>query len=142
MKTISGKFEPNQRQWILVDADNQVLGRLAAKIAMRLRGKHLPQFTPHVDLGDFVVVVNADKIVMTGKKLDQKVYRHHSGYMGGLKTTPAKRIHQEDPGRIIKMAVWGMLPKNRLGRKLIKKLKVYGGADHPHEAQQPAAVAL
>lgn len=142
MKTISAKFQASQRKWILVDAENQVLGRLATQIAIRLRGKHLPQFTPHVDLGDFVVVVNADKIRLTGNKWDQKVYYRHSGYMGGVKETPALKLNQENPERMIRLAVWGMLPKNRLGRKLIKKLKVYRGSEHPHEAQQPLTMSL
>lgn len=142
MKTISAKFETSQRKWILVDAENQVLGRLATQIAIRLRGKHLPQFTPHVDLGDFVVVVNADKIRLTGNKWDQKVYYRHSGYMGGVKATPARKLNQENPERMIRLAVWGMLPKNRLGRKLIKKLKIYRGSEHPHEAQQPLTMSL
>jgi large subunit ribosomal protein L13 len=142
MKTISAKFQAIQRKWILVDAENQVLGRLATQIAIRLRGKHLPQFTPHVDLGDFVVVVNADKIRLTGNKWDQKVYYRHSGYMGGVKETPARKLNQEHPERMIRLAVWGMLPKNRLGRKLIKKLKIYRGLEHPHEAQQPLTMTL
>lgn len=142
MKTISAKFETSQRKWILVDAENQVLGRLATQIAIRLRGKHLPQFTPHVDLGDFVVVVNADKIRLTGNKWDQKVYYRHSGYMGGVKATPVRKLNQENPERMIRLAVWGMLPKNRLGRKLIKKLKIYRGSEHPHEAQQPLTMSL
>lgn len=140
MKTISAKFQANQRKWILVDAENQVLGRLATQIAVRLRGKHLPQFTPHVDLGDFVVVVNAEKVRLTGNKWDQKVYYRHSGYMGGVKETPARKLNQEHPERMVRLAVWGMLPKNRLGRKLIKKLKVYRGSEHPHEAQQPVSM--
>jgi large subunit ribosomal protein L13 len=140
MKTSSAKFEANQRKWIIVDAENQVLGRLATQIAVRLRGKHLPSFTPHVDLGDFVIVVNADKVRLTGNKWDQKVYYRHSGYMGGVKETSARKLNQDNPERLIRLAVWGMLPKNRLGRKLIKKLKVYRGTDHPHEAQQPMTV--
>jgi large subunit ribosomal protein L13 len=140
MKTSSANFQPNTRKWIVVDAENQVLGRLATQIAIRLRGKHLPHFSPHVDLGDFVVVVNADKVRLTGNKWDQKVYYRHSGYMGGVKETGARKLSQENPERMIRLAVWGMLPKNRLGRKLIKKLKVYRGAEHPHEAQQPVAM--
>lgn len=142
MKTISAKFEANQRKWILVDAEDRVLGRLATQIAMRLRGKHLPQFTPHVDLGDFVVVINAEKVRLTGNKLDKKVYYRHTGYMGGVKATTARKLNQDHPERMIRLAVWGMLPKNRLGRKLLKKLKIYRGAEHPHEAQEPAKVAL
>jgi large subunit ribosomal protein L13 len=142
MKTESAKFEPNGRKWILVDATGQVLGRLASQIAARLRGKHLPTFTPHVDLGDFVVVINAEKVRLTGKKWDQKIYRRHSGYMGGLKETSARKMLQEHPERLIYYAVKGMLPKNRLGRKLLKKLKIYVGPKHPHEAQQPQLVSL
>lgn len=142
MKTPSAKFEPSQRKWVLVDAENQVLGRLATQIAMRLRGKHLPTFTPHVDTGDFVVVINAEKVKLTGNKWDQKVYYRHTGYMGHLRSTTARKLNQEHPDRIIRLAVWGMLPKNRLGRKLIKKLKIYTGAEHPHEAQQPVSMTL
>jgi len=142
MKTISAKFEANRRKWVVVDAENQVLGRMASQIAMRLRGKHLPQFTPHVDVGDFVVVINAEKVKLTGNKWDQKVYHRHSGYIGGLKSTVARKMNLEHPDRIIRLAVWGMLPKNRLGRKLLKKLKIYKGAEHPHEAQQPETMAL
>jgi large subunit ribosomal protein L13 len=142
MKTISAKFEADQRKWVVVDAKDQVLGRLASQIAMRLRGKHLPHFTPHVDVGDFVVVVNADKIQLTGRKWDQKNYYHHTGYMGGLKATTARKLNQENPEKMIRLAVRGMLPKNRLGRQLLKKLKIYRGAEHPHEAQQPTQLAL
>jgi large subunit ribosomal protein L13 len=142
MKTVSAKFEADTRKWILVDAEGQVLGRLATQVAMRLRGKHLPQFTPHVDSGDFVVVVNAEKIKLTGRKWDQKEYFRHTGYMGGVKLQTARKMNQEHPDRMIRLAVWGMLPKNRLGRKLIKKLKIYSGAEHPHEAQQPETRVL
>ncbi len=142
MKTVSAKFEADERKWVLVDADRQVLGRMASKIAMRLRGKHLPRFTPHVDTGDFVVVVNAEKVLLTGRKMDQKVYYRHTGHMGGLKSTTARKLNQEFPDRLIRQAVWGMLPKNRLGRQLMKKLKIYRGAEHPHEAQEPEKVVL
>jgi large subunit ribosomal protein L13 len=142
MKTASAKFEANRRKWILVDAENQVLGRLATQIAMRLRGKHLPQFTPHVDLGDFIVVTNADKVRLTGNKWDQKTYYRHSGYIGGVKAVTARKLNQDNPEKMLRLAVWGMLPKNRLGRKLIKKLKIYRGSQHPHEAQQPLKLAL
>jgi large subunit ribosomal protein L13 len=142
MKTISAKFEAGRRKWILVDAENRVLGRLASQIAMRLRGKHLPQFTPHVDLGDFVVVTNAEKVRLTGNKWDQKVYYRHTGYMGGVKATTARKLNQDNPEKMIRLAVWGMLPKNRLGRQLLKKLKVYRGSGHPHEAQQPEQLVL
>jgi len=142
MKTISAKFEASRRKWVVVDAENQVLGRMASQIAMRLRGKHLPQFTPHADIGDFVVVINAEKVKLTGNKWDQKIYYRHSGYIGGIKSTVARKMNLEHPDRIIRLAVWGMLPKNRLGRKLLKKLKIYKGAEHPHEAQQPAGMVL
>ncbi len=140
MKTESAKFDPNGRKWILVDAEGKVLGRLASYIAVRLRGKHLPTFTPHVDNGDFVVVINAEKVKLTGKKWDQKIYRRHSGYMGGLKEISARKMLQEHPERLLYYAVKGMLPKNRLSRKLLKKLKIYTGPKHPHEAQQPQKV--
>lgn len=142
MKTISAKFEPEKRKWIVVDAENQVLGRLASQIATRIRGKHLPTFSPHVDVGEFVVVVNADKIKLTGDKWNQKTYYRYSGYMGGLKSITARKLIQEKPERMIRLAVWGMLPKNRLGRKLIGKLKIYAGPEHPHEAQQPETLKL
>lgn len=142
MKTESAKFEPDKRKWVVVDAEDQVLGRLATQIAVRIRGKHLPTFTPHVDTGEFVVVVNADKIKLTGDKWNQKTYYRYSGYMGGVKSTTARKLIQDKPERMIRLAVWGMLPKNRLGRKLIKKLKVYTGPEHPHEAQQPAVLKL
>lgn len=142
MKTESAKFDPNKRKWILIDAEEQILGRLASKIAARLRGKHLPYFTPHVDVGDFVVVVNAEKVRLTGRKWDQKMYYRHSGYMGGLKATTAKKMRQEHPERLLYFAVKGMLPKNRLGRALIKKLKIYIGPEHPHEAQQLEKIQL
>ncbi|NTV41911.1 MAG: 50S ribosomal protein L13 [Syntrophobacteraceae bacterium] len=142
MKTISAKFQPDSRKWVLVDAEDKVLGRLATQVAMRLRGKHLPDFSPHVDTGDFVVVINAAKVRLTGRKMDQKMYYRHTGYMGGIRATTARKLNQEHPDRMIRFAVAGMLPKNRLGRKLIKKLKIYRGADHPHEAQQPQQIAL
>jgi large subunit ribosomal protein L13 len=142
MKTVSAKFESEQRKWVLFDAEGQVLGRLACQIAMRLRGKHLPLFTPHVDNGDFVVVINADKILLTGNKWDQKTYYRHTGYIGGMKSTTARKLNQNKPEKMIELAVWGMLPKTRLGRKLIRKLKVYRDSNHPHEAQQPETIAL
>ncbi len=142
MKTESAKFEPDKRKWVVVDAENQVLGRLASQIAVRIRGKHLPTFTPHVDLGEFVVVINADKVKLTGDKWNQKTYYRYSGYMGGVKSMTARKLIQEKPERMIRLAVWGMLPKTRLGRKLIKKLKIYTGSEHPHEAQQPATLKL
>jgi len=137
MKTMSAKFEADERKWVVVDAADQVLGRLATRVAVRLRGKHLPTFTPHVDSGDFVVVINAEKIQLTGNKWEQKTYYRYSGHIGGLKSTTARKMNQQKPEDMITLAVRGMLPKNRLGRSLLKKLKVYRGADHPHEAQQP-----
>lgn len=135
--TYSAKNSDNKGKWWLVDAKGEVLGRLATRIASRLRGKHNPLFTPHVDTGDWVIVVNADKIVLTGKKLDKKNYYRHSGYIGSLKTTTARELLDKSPEDLIRFAVKGMLPKNRLGRKLFKKLKVYAGDEHPHSAQLP-----
>ncbi len=136
-QTISAKDSDFDRQWYLIDAEDLILGRLATQIADILRGKNKVNFTPHVDCGDFVVVVNADKVKMTGKKLDQKMYTTHSGYLGGLKETPYKDVMKTHPERVIEHAVKGMLPKNRLQQKFMNKLKVYSGPDHPHEAQQP-----
>jgi large subunit ribosomal protein L13 len=135
--TYSAKDTDNQGRWCLVDAENAILGRLASTVAARLRGKHNPLFTPHVDTGDWIVVINADKVALTGRKWDQKNYYRHSGYTGGLKTITAKKLMEKRPEDLIRFAVKGMLPKNRLGRKLFKKLKVYSGDQHPHEAQQP-----
>ena len=137
MKTLFAKKGEVERKWHIVDAEGQVLGRLATQIASRLRGKHKPIFTPHVDTGDFVVVINAEKVRLTGNKLEKKVYYRHSNYPGGLKAETAKDRMESKPEEIMKAAVWGMLPKNRLGRTLIKKLKVYRGPTHPHEAQKP-----
>ena len=142
MQTFSAKPAEVEKKWVLIDAKGLVVGRLATLVAMRLRGKHLPTFTPHVDLGDFVVVVNADKIVLTGKKWQQKTYYRYSGYIGGMKNASARKMSQEKPEALIRLAVRGMLPKNRLGRSLLKKLKIYRGAEHPHEAQQPLKLAL
>ena len=135
--TYSAKSSDNEGQWWVVDAQDAVLGRLASQVAARIRGKHKPLFTPHVDTGDWVIVVNADKIKLSGRKWDQKTYYRHSGYIGGLKAITAKKLLEKRPEDIVRSAVKGMLPKNRLGRQLFKKLKVYTGADHPHEAQQP-----
>lgn len=128
-----------EQKWHLIDANGKTLGRLATRVAMLLRGKHKPIFTPHVDTGDFVVVVNAEKISLTGKKWKDKLYIHHSGYPGGLKSISAGKMREKKPERLVTMAVQGMLPKNKLGRKMIKKLKVYSGDAHPHQAQQPEA---
>ncbi len=140
--TYSARTSDNKGKWCVVDARDAVLGRLATQIAIRLRGKHSPLFTPHADMGDHVIVINAEKIVLTGRKMDQKNYYRHSGYMGGLKTTSVKEMLAKKPEDVIRIAVRGMLPKNRLGRKLIKKLKVYAGEQHPHEAQQPEALKI
>jgi len=127
-----------KRDWFVVDASEYELGRLATRIAIVLRGRHKTMFTPHVDTGDFVVVVNASQVRLSGNKLDQKRYHRYSGYPGGLKSVDARTVREEDPERMIRQAVKGMLPKNRLSRQIIKKLKVYGGAEHPHTVQQPA----
>jgi len=139
MKTFTARKGEVPRNWYLVDAQGKVLGRLASRIAMVLRGKTKPVFTPHMDTGDFVVVVNAAQVQLTGRKLDNKIYYRHSGYIGGLKEISARRQLQKKPEEVLRHAVRGMLPKNSLGRKLLKKLKIYAGAAHPHQAQQPAA---
>jgi large subunit ribosomal protein L13 len=137
MKTYSAKPGEVQRDWYLVDAEGQTLGRLATRIADRLRGKGKPEFTPHVDTGDFVVVVNAEKIAVTGKKLDDKIYYRHSGYPGGLRERSLREELERVPTEVIRRAVKGMLPRNRLGRRQLTKLKVYAGPEHPHAAQEP-----
>jgi large subunit ribosomal protein L13 len=137
MKTYSAKPTEVERKWYIVDAQGCVLGRLASFVAVRLRGKHKPIYTPHVDTGDHVVVINAEKIALTGKKWDQKLYHRHSGYMGGLKSMTAKQLLEKRPEDLVTRAVRGMLPKNRLGRNMLKKLKVYAGSEHPHVAQKP-----
>ena len=137
MKTQSFKKEETQHNWVIVDASDKVLGRLASKIANKLRGKDKPIFTPHVDCGDFVVVVNAEKIKVTGNKFEDKKYYTHSLYPGGLKTKTFKDMNATKPEKIIELAVKGMLPKNKLSNQIIKKLKIYAGSEHPHEAQQP-----
>jgi len=142
MKTFVAKEHEIDKKWYLVDAKDKVLGRLATQIAMRLRGKHKPIFTPYADTGDFVVVINADKVTLTGKKWANKIYYRHSGYIGGLKQISAKKLHEKKPEDILRFAVRGMLPKNSLGRRQLKKLKIYTGADHPHEAQQPEKLEI
>jgi len=137
MKTFSAKPETVKRDWYVVDAADKVLGRLAAEIAHRLRGKHKAEYTPHVDTGDYIVVVNADKIAVTGNKESDKVYHHHTGYPGGLKSINLQKLRAKAPEMIIENAVRGMLPKNPLGRAMFRKLKVYAGAEHAHAAQQP-----
>lgn len=142
MKTYSAKAETVQRDWYVVDATNVVLGRLASEIASRLRGKHKAIFTPHVDTGDFIVVTNADKIRVTGNKRTDKMYYHHTGYPGGIKSTNFQKLNAKYPERIIEFAVKGMLPKNSLGRAMYRKLKVYAGNEHPHTAQQPIELKI
>jgi len=140
--TYSAKSSDNPDKWWIVNANGAVLGRLASKVAAHLRGKHNPMFTPHADTGDSVIVINADKIVLTGNKWDQKTYYRHSGYIGGLKEITAKKLLEKKPEDLVRFAVKGMLPKNRLGRKLVKKLKVYAGDEHPHEAQKPEVLEI
>jgi len=140
--TYSAKRSDNKENWYVIDAKDKVLGRLASRVAYRIRGKNNPLFSPHVDTGDWVIIINADKIRMTGNKLDQKKYYRHSGYIGGLTTETAKELLAKKPEEVIKKAVRGMLPKNRLGRKLGKKLFVYAGDQHPHAAQKPDAIEI
>jgi len=137
MKTYHTPVKEIERKWYVVDADDKVLGRLASEIATRLRGKHKPNFSSHMDVGDFIVVVNAEKVKLTGNKLEDKMYYHHSGYIGGLTERTAKEVLEKKPEELLKSAVKGMLSKNTLGRQQFKKLKVYAGSDHPHTAQQP-----
>ena len=141
MKTYSAKPADITRDWFVVDATDQVLGRLASQIALRLRGKHKPIYTPHMDTGDFIVVTNVDKIRVTGNKADDKLYHRHSGYPGGISTTTFAKMQQRFPGRALEKAVRGMLPKGPLGYAMLKKLKYYAGPSHPHSAQQPKALA-
>ena len=136
MKTYNAKEQDITKKWYLVDASDKIVGRMATQIAMRLRGKHKPIFTPHADTGDFVVVVNAEKVAFTGKKWDRKIYYRHTGYMGGLKEITAGKLLEKNPEEVLRLAVKRMLPKNSLGRRQLKKLKIYTGANHPHEAQQ------
>lgn len=141
-KTYVTKKDDVQKDWYVVDATGQTLGRLVTQVARVLSGKHKPTYSPAVDVGDYVIVINADKIHVTGKKLDQKVYYRHSGYPGGLKAITLRKQLQQHPERVIEHAVRGMLPKNRLGRQMLKKLKVYAGPEHPHGAQQPKPLVL
>ena len=142
MRTFSAKKDEVQRKWYIVDLEGQNLGRVATRIAMVLRGKHKPIFTPHVDAGDFVIVVNAGKVAVTGRKLTDKMYYHHTNFPGGIKSITLEKQLAAAPERVITAAVRGMLPKNRLGRQLLKKLKVYSTADHPHAAQQPETLTV
>ncbi len=142
MKTPLPKVNEIERKWYLIDAKDQVLGRMASQIATRLRGKHKPIYTPHLDTGDFIVVINAEKVKLTGKKLDDKKYHRHTGYLGGLKTVNARTMLEKKPEEVIRLAVKRMLPKNRLGRSQFKKLKVYAGSNHPHRAQMPEPLEI
>jgi len=142
MKTFSAKAEEVSRDWYVVDAADKTLGRLASEVAHRLRGKHKAEFTPHVDTGDYIVVVNAEKVKVTGAKTTDKMYHHHTGYPGGLKSISFEKLIDKAPERVIQNAVKGMLPKNPLGRAMFKKLKVYAGSEHPHGAQQPQALNI
>jgi large subunit ribosomal protein L13 len=142
MKTFSAKPSDIKQDWYVVDATDKVLGRLASRIALRLRGKHKPMFTPHMDTGDFIVVTHVDKIRVTGRKADDKLYHRHSGYPGGISTTNFAKMQARFPGRALEIAVKGMLPKGPLGYRMIKKLKCYAGPEHPHAAQQPKSLDL
>ena len=142
MKTYTPRAAEIERKWWIVDAGGKVLGRVASEVAQVLRGKHKPMYTPHLDTGDYVVVINADKVRLTGRKAEQKTYFRHTGYMGGDKHIPFERMLAVHPERVIELAVKGMMPKNNLGRLMQKKLKVYAGAEHPHEAQQPESLEI
>ncbi|MCZ6643816.1 MAG: 50S ribosomal protein L13 [Gammaproteobacteria bacterium] len=142
MKTVSMRAEDVQRTWFVVDAENKTLGRLATEVARRLRGKHKPTYTPHVDTGDYIIVVNAEKVRVTGRKFTDKIYYRHTGYPGGIKGTSFKHLQASHPERIVEKAVKGMLPRNPLGRAMYRKLKVYAGSEHPHAAQQPETLEL
>jgi large subunit ribosomal protein L13 len=142
MKTFSAKPDEVRRDWFVVDADGKTLGRLSTEIARRLRGKHKPEYTPHVDTGDYIVVVNADKIRVTGNKMKDKMYHRYTGYVGNLKSMPLEKLMQESPERALQFAVKGMLPRNPLGRKMFSKLRVFAGPEHTHAAQQPAPLEI
>lgn len=142
MKTISAKGHEVKRDWFVVDASNQTLGRLATEIARRLRGKHKAEYTPHVDTGDYIVVINAEKVTVTGRKFTDKMYHHHTGFPGGIKSVNFQKMQAKNPAKIIELAVKGMLPKNPLGREMYRKMKVYVGSEHPHTAQQPKQLEI
>jgi len=142
MKTYLAPVNEIEKKWYVVDAEDKILGRLATEIAFRLRGKHKPTFSPFIDNGDFIIVTNADKIQLTGKKWDDKKYYRHTGYMGGIKETKARELLEKHPTDLVTNAVKGMLPKNKIGRAQLKKLKVYAGTDHPHQAQQPEELEI
>ena len=142
MKTFSAKHEEVKRDWYVIDAEDKVLGRLAAEIARRLKGKHKPEYTPHVDTGDYIVVVNAEKVAVTGNKYNDKMYYHHTGYPGGIKSANFRTMIENHPTRVIEKAVKGMLPKNKLGSAMLSKLKIYAGEEHNHHAQQPKTLEI
>jgi len=142
MKTFSAKADEIKREWFVIDAEDVILGRMATEIARRLRGKHKPEFTPHVDTGDYIVVINAEKLAVTGNKMKDKIYYKHTGYIGNLKSITLEKQLQKHPEVVIETAVKGMLPKNSLGRTMYRKLKVYAGSEHPHEAQQPTTLEI
>jgi large subunit ribosomal protein L13 len=142
MSTVSAKKEEIVRKWYVVDAKNAVLGRVASQVAAVLKGKHKPIYTPHVDTGDFVVIINAEKVMLTGNKREEKTYYHHTGYPGGLKSITADKLLQKNPEEVLTIAIKGMLPKNPLGRQMVTKLKVYAGAEHPHDAQKPEVLEI
>ena len=142
MKTFVAKENEIEKKWYIVDGEDKVLGRLATQVATRLRGKHKPIFTPHADTGDFIVVINAEKIILTGTKLDNKYYYSYSGYIGGMKKITARKLQEKKPEEMLRQAVKRMLPKNSLGRRQLKKLKIYMGPDHPHQAQQPEKLEI
>ncbi|KTD52782.1 50S ribosomal protein L13 [Legionella quateirensis] len=142
MKTISAKGHEVKRDWLVVDASNKVLGRLATEIARRLRGKHKAEYTPHVDTGDYIIVTNAEKVTVTGRKFKDKMYHRHTGFPGGIKSVTFEKMQANNPVKIIELAVKGMLPKNPLGREMYRKLKVYVGSEHPHTAQQPKQLEI
>lgn len=142
MKTFSAKTHEVKRDWYVIDASDKILGRLATEIARRLRGKHKAEYTPHVDTGDYIIVTNAEKVTVTGRKFKEKMYYHHTGFPGGIKSTSFDKLQAKNPARIIELAVKGMLPKNPLGREMYRKLKVYAGNEHPHTAQQPKQLEI
>ncbi len=142
MKTYTAKPETVERDWFIVDAENKTLGRLSTEIARRLRGKHKPEYTPHVDTGDYIIVINAEKVYVSGNKKTGKIYHHHTGYPGGLKSISFEKLIEKAPERVIESAVKGMLPKNPLGRAMYLKMKVYAGSEHPHTAQQPKTLEI
>ena len=142
MKTYSARPQDVRRQWHLIDAEGKTLGRLATEVARRLRGKHKPEYTPHVDTGDYIVIINAEKIHVTGRKMSDKMYHHHTGYIGNLKSINLEKLLERKPEKVLQQAVKGMMPKGPLGRAMLGKLKIYAGAEHPHAAQQPQALEL